>query len=93
RDATLISVAQIIDAVNESVDATSCGGEGDCQQGEKCLTHDLWCLLSEKIHDFLAAITLAGLVSSQGVQDVSARQQRQSNEERPVTVLSAHASV
>lgn len=93
RDATLISVAQIIDAVNESVDATSCGGEGDCQQGEKCLTHDLWCLLSEKIHDFLAAITLAGLVSSQGAEDVSARQQRQSNEERPVTVLSAHASV
>jgi len=92
RDATLISVAQIIDAVNESVDATSCGGEGDCQQGEKCLTHDLWCLLSEKIHDFLGAITLAGLVNSQSVQDVSARQQRKLDEVRPVTVLSARTS-
>ncbi len=90
RDAALISVAQIVDAVNESVDATSCGGEGDCQQGEKCLTHDLWCLLSEKIHDFLSAITLASLVNSQGVQDVSARQQRKLDEVHPVTVLNAH---
>lgn len=92
RDAALISVAQIIDAVNESVDATSCGGEGDCQQGEKCLTHDLWCLLSEKIHDFLDAITLAGLVNSQSVQEVSARQQRKLDEALPVTVLGAHTS-
>ena len=37
-----INVAQIIDAVNESIDATSCGGKGDCQQGDICLTHYLW---------------------------------------------------
>ncbi|MCC7515746.1 MAG: Fe-S cluster assembly transcriptional regulator IscR [Pseudomonadales bacterium] len=92
RDAALISVAQIIDAVNESVDATHCGGEGDCQQGEKCLTHDLWCLLSEKIHDFLGAISLASLVNSQSVQEVSARQQRLADEAQPVTVLSAGTS-
>lgn len=92
RDAALISVAQIIDAVNESVDATHCGGEGDCQQGEKCLTHDLWCLLSEKIHDFLGAISLASLVNSQSVQEVSARQQRLADETQPVTVLSAGTS-
>ncbi|MEZ5539642.1 MAG: Fe-S cluster assembly transcriptional regulator IscR [Pseudomonadales bacterium] len=92
RDAAQISVAQIIDAVNESIDATSCGGEGDCQQGEKCLTHDLWCLLSEKIHDFLGAITLASLVNSQNVQEVSARQLRKADEERPITVLSARTT-
>lgn len=93
RDASLISVAQIVDAVNESVDATSCGGEGDCQQGEKCLTHDLWCLLSERIHEFLGSISLASLVTSQSVQEVSARQQRQLDEARPVTVLESRAAV
>ncbi len=92
RDAAQITIAQIVDAVNESIDATSCGGEGDCQQGEKCLTHDLWCLLSEKIHDFLGSITLASLVNSQSVQEVSARQQRKVDEERPITVLSARTT-
>lgn len=75
RDGNLISVAQIIDAVNESIDATNCGGNGDCHQGEQCLTHDLWCELSDKIHEFLSAITLTSLVNSRSVQDVSARQQ------------------
>lgn len=93
RDASLISVANIVDAVNESVDATSCGGEGDCQQGEKCLTHDLWCLLSDKIHDFLGSISLASLVNSQGVQEISARQQRHLEEERPLTVLESRSAV
>ncbi len=93
REATLISVAQIIDAVNESVDATSCGGEGDCQQGEKCLTHDLWCLLSDKIHDYLGSINLASLVTTQSVQEVSARQQRLADEVRPVTVIGSRATI
>ena len=38
RDTDQIFVAEIIDAVNESVDATGCGGNSDCQQGETCLT-------------------------------------------------------
>ena len=52
-EAAEIVVAQIIDAVNESIDATSCGGEGNCQDGQICLTHHLWCDLSKQIHDFL----------------------------------------
>jgi Rrf2 family iron-sulfur cluster assembly transcriptional regulator len=93
RDAAQISVAQIIDAVNESVDATSCGGEGDCQQGEKCLTHDLWCLLSDKIHDFLSSISLASLVNSQSVQEVSARQDRRIDDVRLITVIGSQATM
>lgn len=74
RDAEDISVAQIIDAVNESVDATNCGGAGNCQHGQVCLTHYLWCDLSDQIHDFLSSITLAGLVARQEVRQVSERQ-------------------
>ncbi len=58
-----IFVAQIIDAVNESVDATSCGGKGNCHQGEVCLTHHLWEDLSQQIHIFLNQISLADLVA------------------------------
>lgn len=68
-----VFVAQIIDAVNESVDATNCNGHGNCQQGEVCLTHYLWTDLSEQIHHFLSGISLASLVARQEVREVSAR--------------------
>ncbi|BCD96582.1 Fe-S cluster assembly transcriptional regulator IscR [Marinagarivorans cellulosilyticus] len=58
-----IFVAQIIDAVNESVDATNCAGKGNCKQGEVCLTHYLWDDLSQQIHQFLSRISLADLVA------------------------------
>ena len=69
-----IFVAQIVDAVNEAVDATGCGGEADCQGGEICLTHYLWCDLSDQIHSFLSGISLASLVARNDVQNVAARQ-------------------
>ena len=75
RSGSEIFVAQIIDAVNEAVDATGCGGTADCQQGEVCLTHHLWCDLSEQIHTFLSAISLSDLVERREVQHISARQE------------------
>jgi Rrf2 family transcriptional regulator, iron-sulfur cluster assembly transcription factor len=74
RSGDQIFVAQIIDAVNETVDATGCGGSGDCQQGEMCLTHHLWCDLSDQIHGFLSEISLSNLVERREVQSISARQ-------------------
>ena len=50
RGSDEIFIAQIIDAVDESVDTTKCQGAGDCQGGETCLTHYLWEDLSEQIH-------------------------------------------
>ena len=72
-----IFVAQIIDAVDELVDARRCGGQGDCQQGVMCLTHELWTDLSDQIHNFLFAISLEELVNRREVQAVSVRQSRQ----------------
>lgn len=77
RPLTQVSVAQIIDAVDESMDATMCGGAGDCQQGEVCLTHYLWADLSGQIHGFLHGISLASLVERRDVQSVSRRQNQQ----------------
>jgi Rrf2 family iron-sulfur cluster assembly transcriptional regulator len=68
RPGAEISVASIIDAVNESYEATACQGKGGCQQGEICLTHTLWNDLSEQIHSFLNGITLGELVARSDVQ-------------------------
>jgi Rrf2 family iron-sulfur cluster assembly transcriptional regulator len=62
RAAEQISVVSVITAVDEEVDATRCGGLGNCQDNQPCLTHELWCDLSQQIHDFLAGINLAQLV-------------------------------
>ncbi|MDO3382670.1 Fe-S cluster assembly transcriptional regulator IscR [Gilvimarinus algae] len=69
-----ISVAQVVDAVSESLDATKCHGRGDCQDGEICITHHLWQDLSGQIHDFLSGITLADLVARRDIQAVCQRQ-------------------
>ena len=69
-----IWVADIIDAVNESVYTTSCQGKGDCQGGSICLTHYLWDDLSQQIHSFLSSISLADLVAKRNVQDIAHRQ-------------------
>lgn len=82
REQHAIDVAEVIDAVNESVDATGCGHSGGghsggCQGGNTCLTHHLWCDLSSQIHEFLSQISLADLMARQDVQAVAKRQDRE----------------
>jgi len=74
RNAGEISVAQVISAVDEKVAVTRCGGKGDCQNGEACLTHKLWCSLSDQIQGFLTGISLGDLVQEDHVKMVSERQ-------------------
>ena len=66
RNGAEIFVAEIIDAVDESVDVTNCQGKGNCQHGETCLTHHLWEDLSGQIHDFLSQISLGDLMDGRG---------------------------
>jgi len=76
RRSETIYIAQIIDAVNESVDTTKCRGAGDCQDGETCLTHHLWEDLSDQIHVFLESISLADLVMKNEVKKIAENQDR-----------------
>ncbi len=69
-----ISVASVISAVDESVDARKCGGEKNCQGDERCLTHELWEELSDQIYIFLNGISLGDLVNQKIVKEVSERQ-------------------
>ncbi|GAA6135711.1 Fe-S cluster assembly transcriptional regulator IscR [Oceaniserpentilla sp. 4NH20-0058] len=82
-----ISIAQVVDAVNESMDATRCQGKGDCQEGDQCLTHHLWQSLSEQIHAFLDDISIHDLVSRQEIRDVAKRQDERAQEKVEVDSL------
>ena len=88
-----INVAEIIDAVNESVDATNCSGKGNCQGGEVCLTHHLWEGLSQKIHSFLSEITLEQLTDNRNVQEICERQNLKVVFEPEGRIKTSHLSV
>jgi len=67
RDAAQITVADIIVAVDEPIDATGCAGRENCMGDDngKCMTHDLWTALNTKMIDFLSGVTLKKLVDEQ----------------------------
>ncbi|MCB1734582.1 MAG: Fe-S cluster assembly transcription factor [Gammaproteobacteria bacterium] len=89
KAASTITIADIINAVGEGVDATRCGGKGDCQGGARCLTHELWADLSDQIHDFLQGITLADFANRPGVREVARRQDER--HERPINFVRKRA--
>ena len=60
-----VSVAEIITAVDEPIDATQCGGRENCHDDRRCMTHDLWAGLNDHIFSFLSGVTLAHLVQQQ----------------------------
>ena len=60
-----ISVADIIHAVDEPLDATQCGGKKNCLDDHRCLTHDLWASLNRHMIDYLDSVTLHDLVQQQ----------------------------
>ncbi|HIE86773.1 MAG TPA: Rrf2 family transcriptional regulator [Pseudomonadales bacterium] len=74
RDPGRIFVAEIVDSVDENVDATKCSGRADCQHGEMCLSHQLWSDLSSEIHHFLSGIDLASIIAKRNVKQIAARQ-------------------
>ena len=65
RDARKISVAQIITAVDEPLDATQCGGKENCLDEHRCMTHDLWSSLSRRMYDYLDSVNLHELMVQQ----------------------------
>jgi Rrf2 family iron-sulfur cluster assembly transcriptional regulator len=77
RDRKDIFIAQVVDAVDESLDSTQCKEKAGCLKGERCLTHHLWHDLSQQIHGFLSSISLNDLVQNREVQIVALRQMGQ----------------
>lgn len=66
RKAADITVADIITSVDEPLDATHCGGKQNCRaDGGRCMTHDLWTALNDRMIEFLESVTLQKLVDEQ----------------------------
>jgi Rrf2 family transcriptional regulator, iron-sulfur cluster assembly transcription factor len=60
-----ITMAEIITAVDEPIDATQCAGKENCDDDKRCVTHDLWATLNQKMNDYLNSVSLADVVSHQ----------------------------
>ena len=85
RQADDITIVEVLNAIDEKIDTTRCGGKGDCQDGQACPTHDLWADLSKQISDFLSGISLGELVQRHSIREVSARQDAMAP--RPVSLV------
>jgi Rrf2 family iron-sulfur cluster assembly transcriptional regulator len=72
RPLALVTVADIIRAVDEPLDATQCGGRENCHDEHRCMTHDLWSTLNTKMYDYLSSVTLADLVVRQRAKEAQA---------------------
>ncbi|HNR76257.1 MAG TPA: Rrf2 family transcriptional regulator [Parvularculaceae bacterium] len=64
RASRAIRVSEIVEAVDEEIQTTACGGKTiGCQgAGARCLTHDLWDELGRQIDLFLSAVTLEDII-------------------------------
>lgn len=60
-----ITIADVVRAVDEMLDATQCGGLQNCRQAQRCMTHELWSTLNDRIYEFLSSVTLADEVKKQ----------------------------
>ncbi len=72
-----ITVADIIVAVDEPIDATDCGGKENCMGDDtgRCMTHDLWASLNTKMIEYLNSISLRKLVEDQLAKGISIGEQ------------------
>ena len=77
KSADQISVADIIQSVDEKLDMTKCGGKGNCSNGEKCLTHQLWFDLSCNLYNFLSGIKLDQYVNRPEINELVIKQDAQ----------------
>ena len=82
-----LTVAQIVRAVDEPLDATQCGGKQNCLDDHPCMTHELWTNLNTCIQGYLETVTLEYLVQQE--REREARQEK----ERVTTVHVLERSV
>lgn len=68
KDTSVMSIADIIRAVDEPIDATQCSGKENCLDDHRCMTHELWTDLNRHIYEYLDAVKLSDLVATQREQ-------------------------
>jgi len=84
-----VSVADLILAVDEPIDATQCGGKENCRDEQKCLTHDLWAALNDRIFDYLHSVTLSQLVTDQKSDNIKVIRDQRMGRKKNESAVSA----
>lgn len=84
RASSKITVADIIFAVDEPLDATQCGGKENCDNNGPCMTHELWASLNKRMIEFLDSVSLGDLVEQQKGRESRNQQPRE------ISVLKEH---
>jgi Rrf2 family transcriptional regulator, iron-sulfur cluster assembly transcription factor len=79
-----VTVADIVIAVDEPLDATQCGGKENCADDKRCMTHELWATLNKKMHEYLSSVSLGDLVAQQAARPVAVI-----HDKRPVEKVAA----
>ena len=92
RSAYDINIAEVIEALDEPVDSTKCGGKSNCHNNEPCLTHDLWMGLSDQIREYLKQISLGQLLDRQNITELAERQGKAHEQVVDVTTLTERKS-
>ena len=72
-----LTVAQIVRAVDEPLDATQCGGKQNCMDDQPCMTHDLWTNLNACIQGYLETVTLEYLVQQEREREAARHEKDQ----------------
>ena len=85
REASKLTVADIIRAVEEPIDSTQCGGRENCHDNHRCMTHDLWEELNTTVYGFLEGVSLSQLVDKQRTRPVSVVRGPKSQQSHPVS--------
>jgi len=63
-----ITLTQIIEAVDENIDLRRCKGASNCRNGKQCVSHQLWCEVSEQIRTFLSSKNLQQVIDDHQFQ-------------------------
>jgi Rrf2 family iron-sulfur cluster assembly transcriptional regulator len=66
-----VTLTQIIEAVDENIALRRCHGLRNCLRGKQCLSHHLWCEVSDQIRDFLSTRNLQQVIDDYNVNEAT----------------------
>jgi Rrf2 family iron-sulfur cluster assembly transcriptional regulator len=69
-----VTLTEIIEAVDENIDLRRCHGSKNCLRGKQCLSHHLWCEVSDQIRGFLSSRNLQQVIDDYYInQDIKVK--------------------